>query len=196
MATNIEQFYARSKKDFEELVGKMLKEMQTGSRKDVFFTEKKDDLTVTAVNAFLHAALSEADPEEIKELVKAVDEITTKKIEQQSKEQGKIKSKLKGSTIHVDGGAQDFSKIEMEEFIEKPKEKTLDKNLDELTEASEKAEEMLAKKRQETEALREAMKKEERKVDTSKFAGLKVMKKDEEEDMFGFGGGKKKGKKK
>eukprot|EP01063_Lacrimia_lanifica_P037500 TRINITY_DN7716_c0_g1_i1.p2 TRINITY_DN7716_c0_g1~~TRINITY_DN7716_c0_g1_i1.p2 ORF type:complete len:205 (+),score=138.09 TRINITY_DN7716_c0_g1_i1:69-683(+) len=200
---SIEQMYPRSKGDYENYANAIFHVMRknTYEHKDPNISKKKAGVSmVNVLNACLDEALSEAHPEEIKELQKAVDEVCNKKIEAHNKEIGKQKSKLKGCKVHMDGNAADFDKLEREED-----EKV---DLDQL--AKEKAEEedrerrdadaqaALRRKEEERKALQEQLNKGKaaRKVEPVDMSGFKMMSKKDDDMGFGGFGGKKKGKKK
>ncbi|KAJ9448743.1 hypothetical protein DIPPA_30937 [Diplonema papillatum] len=196
MEGSIEQMYPRSKGDYEKYVDKLFSLIS----KHTFEKDKKQGgaQSVVILGAMLDQCLNEASPEEIKELNRCVGEVINKKIEQHNRELGKVKSKLKGAKLFEDGAA-DFSKLEEkiegnEEKVTEEEKLRMDKEQEEREKRDRLAQADLKRKEGERVELQKAMKKEERKVDSSHFAGMQMMKKDDD-DMF-FGGGKKKGKKK
>eukprot|EP01064_Diplonema_japonicum_P023631 TRINITY_DN34047_c0_g1_i1.p1 TRINITY_DN34047_c0_g1~~TRINITY_DN34047_c0_g1_i1.p1 ORF type:complete len:192 (+),score=96.95 TRINITY_DN34047_c0_g1_i1:44-619(+) len=191
MQGSIEQMYPRTKADYESYVDAVFKAIskQTLSAKD------GDANAVLMLNALLQQTLSEATPEEVKELVKIVDEQCNKKIEAFNKDVGKVKSKLKGIKMFEDG-AGNFDHLDKEEEGSKTVEQEQEeaKKAEEIQKRDEAAQADLEKKAEERAALQQKMKKEERKVELpAGFNMAQFKKKDDDGFMFG---GKKKGKKK
>eukprot|EP01059_Diplonema_ambulator_P020038 TRINITY_DN33729_c0_g1_i1.p1 TRINITY_DN33729_c0_g1~~TRINITY_DN33729_c0_g1_i1.p1 ORF type:complete len:208 (+),score=105.54 TRINITY_DN33729_c0_g1_i1:44-625(+) len=193
MQGSIEQMYPRTKADYEAYVDCIYKEISKHS-----LQKKKDGNAVLMLSAVLQQALVEANPDEVKELVKLVDDQCNKKIDAYNKDIGKVKSKLKGIKMFEDGNGP-YVDVERDDGPEKSAEE-IAKEAEEAEETArrdELAQKELQRKEAERQALQQQMKKEERKVtvpagfDMSQFT---VKKKDD--DDFMFGGGKKKGKKK
>ena len=192
---SIEQIYPRSRIEYEKYVDTIIRviSVQTLDNKG-----KKDGANCTTImNALLGEALLEASPEEVKELAKLVDVSYNKKLEEHNKEMGKTK-KVKGGPTLNDGGVHDQLVVdrdnEEDSKLKTEERAKLEAEAEERERKSLLAEKELEKKEEERKALADKLKKDERKVDTSKFTGMMMMKKKDDDDFFG--GGKKKGKKK
>eukprot|EP01061_Rhynchopus_euleeides_P037936 TRINITY_DN65250_c0_g1_i1.p1 TRINITY_DN65250_c0_g1~~TRINITY_DN65250_c0_g1_i1.p1 ORF type:complete len:212 (+),score=145.52 TRINITY_DN65250_c0_g1_i1:53-637(+) len=194
MQGSIEQLYPRSRLDYEEYADKIFRVMSAQTlEKD---KKQGGNNAVVMLNAMLSACLSETNPEEVKGLLKLVDDQCNKKIEAHNKDIGKVKSKLKGLKMYEDGDG-DFSHLEKEKEEDVEELQKREEDLKEKQRRDEDAQKKLAEKEKEREALQAAMKKEERKVNNTFAAqGFKMMSKKDDDDMMGGFGGKKKGKKK
>eukprot|EP01062_Namystynia_karyoxenos_P055686 TRINITY_DN4671_c0_g1_i1.p2 TRINITY_DN4671_c0_g1~~TRINITY_DN4671_c0_g1_i1.p2 ORF type:complete len:217 (+),score=115.38 TRINITY_DN4671_c0_g1_i1:149-799(+) len=213
-AAPIEVLYPQTKKDYEEYVNRVVKELKRHEESEAArkreAAQKAGEAAPAAgkegnqwymalLGELFAKALEETDPDDIRTYATRLDEAVNKKLADIAKEQGRRKV-VKGGAMRMDGDG-DYGALEHED--EGAGGAGDEKELEEAAERDRKAAEAQARKQLEAKQLQEKLmvdRKPPREVDTSQFQGGKMLnlnrKKDGDDDMFGFGGGKKKGKKK